>query len=483
MNADVRDILEIDTNANKEPSFRERKRLKRAIEPIKRPTGINREVWGLIRKDDMEQPPIIPTEEPQIYKHPKAKFRNKVRKWRWIPFKNSARSDNAEFCHWRCATDDAVEYPFARLNKKVNLQTYTEAEYIQYLEDENWTKAETDYLFELCQQYDLRFYIIHDRWDSAKFNKDRSLDEIKDRYYKVVGILDRLRSGDENKEIFVFDADHEKRRREQLQRLLNRTKDQIDEEIYLLEELKKIEIRKRERERKSHEVSKLLTATDFDRSQSSESPVSQRPVGSLQPISTSSSATKRTKQRKSSVNPNDSNQSISPTGSVTYGSTGDLSKDAQKGTKKSLIFKAVVESAGIKFPDTKTAGVSLRSYKMKLPQSLGSKKTKAIEQSLEKLQIEARPIATEKICEQFNELRSEIVLLYELKQALSNTEFEYQTLCHRYMPSARNLETSTLDTSSASTSSQTLVNTPQKKISEIFDVSITPTSSLVRVEI
>jgi hypothetical protein len=69
-------------------------------------------------------------------------------------------------------------------------------------------------------------------------------------------------------------------------------------------------------------------------------------------------------------------------------------------------FKAVVESAGIKFPDNKTAGVSLRSYKvcifnsliklvlyeffpfkMKLPPSVGLKKTKAIEQLLEKLQI------------------------------------------------------------------------------------------------
>ena len=70
---------------------------------------------------------------------------------------------------------------------------------------------------------------------------------------------------------------------------------------------------------------------------------------------------------------------------------------------------------------------------MKLPQSVGLKKTKAIEQSLEKLQIESRPIATEK----FNDLRSEIVFLYELKQALSNSEFEYQTLCHRFMPTSK----------------------------------------------
>jgi len=41
-------------------------------------------------------------------------------------------------------------------------------------------------------------------------------------------------------------------------------------------------------------------------------------------------------------------------------------------------------------------------------------------------------VATEAVCQQFNELRSEIVLLYELQQALTNCDFEFQTLRHRY---------------------------------------------------
>ena len=71
---------------------------------------------------------------------------------------------------------------------------------------------------------------------------------------------------------------------------------------------------------------------------------------------------------------------------------------------------------------------------MKLPQSVGLKKIKAIDQLLEELQIDGRPIATESICEQFNELRSDIVLLYELQQALTNCEYELQTIRHRYEP-------------------------------------------------
>jgi DNA methyltransferase 1-associated protein 1 len=95
-----------------------KKKAKRLIEPIKRPQGMHREVWGLICKDDHDQPPLIPTQEPKIYKHPKAKLRHGVRKWHWIGFKNPARGDTATFYHWRCVNDDPnKEYPFAKFNK------------------------------------------------------------------------------------------------------------------------------------------------------------------------------------------------------------------------------------------------------------------------------------------------------------------------------------------------------------------------------
>lgn len=41
------------------------------------------------------------------------------------------------------------------------------------------------------------------------------------------------------------------------------------------------------------------------------------------------------------------------------------------------------------------------------------------------------PIPTEDISTHFNELRSDMVLLYELKLALANCEFELQTLRHQ----------------------------------------------------
>lgn len=44
-----------------------------------------------------------------------------------------------------------------------------------------WTKEETDQLFDLCQQFDLRFVVIADRFPSS-----RTVEELKDRYYSGI---------------------------------------------------------------------------------------------------------------------------------------------------------------------------------------------------------------------------------------------------------------------------------------------------------
>lgn len=47
----------------------------------------------------------------------------------------------------------------------------------------------------------------------------------------------------------------------------------------------------------------------------------------------------------------------------------------------------VLEPTGIKFPDFKSSGVTLRSQRIKLPSSLGQKKLKGIEQTLTELKL------------------------------------------------------------------------------------------------
>lgn len=45
-----------------------------------------------------------------------------------------------------------------------------------------WTKEETDKLFDLCEQFDLRFIVVADRFPTS-----RTVEELKNRYYS--GIL------------------------------------------------------------------------------------------------------------------------------------------------------------------------------------------------------------------------------------------------------------------------------------------------------
>lgn len=38
-----------------------------------------------------------------------------------------------------------------------------------HLHDDGWTKAETDHLFDLCKRFDLRFIVVHDRYDHQQY--------------------------------------------------------------------------------------------------------------------------------------------------------------------------------------------------------------------------------------------------------------------------------------------------------------------------
>ncbi|XP_074642063.1 DNA methyltransferase 1-associated protein 1-like [Tubulanus polymorphus] len=438
--SDVRDILELG-EVSSEPMTKDaimssdkKKKTKKTETQQKRPEGMHRELWGLLWTDSKDLPPIIPTDSPQSgYKQMKAKIgRSKVRPWKWMPFTNPARKDGAVFYHWRRVADEGKDYPFARFNKQVDIPSYSDIEYQQNLHDDKWTRQETDHLFELGRRFDLRFIVMHDRWDREKFS-ERSVEDLKERYYGICNILTKLHAppGHEAK-VKVFDADHERRRKDQLNKLFNRTNEQIEEEENLMNELKKIEQRKKEREKKTQDLQKLITAAD---------------------------------------------------------SNVDARKHDKKNPKKKMPFTqkskdvTVPETTGIKFPDFKQPGVTLRSQRMKLPSSVGQKKTKALEQVLEELGIEFNPIPSEEIVQNFNELRQDIVLLYELKVALANCEYELQTLRHRYeqLAPGKPLDLGPIlnmtQTSSTLAAIDVSINESpgkEKKISETIDVVGTP---------
>ncbi|XP_059471117.1 DNA methyltransferase 1-associated protein 1 [Neocloeon triangulifer] len=394
--ADIRDILDINEapgpqeGVTKESILghneKSKKKQKPLREVVKRPEGMHRELYALLYTDNKDAPPLIPSDTVGTgYKQLKAKLgMRRVRPWKWMPFTNPARTDGAVFHHWRRAADEGKEYPFAQFNKKVPIPTYTDAEYQQHLTSDGWTKEETDLLFDLGQRFDLRFVVIHDRWDKEKF-PNRTIEDMKSRYYEVCGTLTKAKStATHEPKVFSFDAEHEKRRKEQLKRLFERKPEEIEEEQMLLAELKKIEVRKKEREKKTQDLQKLITAAD-------------------------NQAEARKLDKKA-----------------------QKKKVPQQQARPKPEAVPTLEFTGIKFPDFKNSGVTLRSHRMKLPSNVGQKKSKAIEQMLQELGIEMNPMPTLEICTHFNELRSDMVLLHELRTALSSCVYELQTLRHQY---------------------------------------------------
>lgn len=69
-------------------------------------------------------------------------------------------------------------------------------------------------------------------------------------------------SNGNDKKGFNFDAEHERKRKDQMKKLLERTQKDIEEEQMLLNELKKIEQRKKERDRKTQDLQKLISQAD-----------------------------------------------------------------------------------------------------------------------------------------------------------------------------------------------------------------------------
>ena len=102
-------------------------------------------------------------------------FKKSVDKWVWYGFKNPARGDGLTLNHWAKAKECEEPYPFARFNRKVEVIRYTDEEYEKATKlinlkpgglaiNTDWSKAETDHLFDLCEQFSLRFIVIADRF-------------------------------------------------------------------------------------------------------------------------------------------------------------------------------------------------------------------------------------------------------------------------------------------------------------------------------
>ncbi|KZT36690.1 hypothetical protein SISSUDRAFT_1120791 [Sistotremastrum suecicum HHB10207 ss-3] len=259
--ADVRDILSLPGPSNVASTT-----LKKSSSSIaKKPEGISRELYSLIGNS-------APTLTAQFAK-PRLKQRpdlgkGKV-KWEQQEFSNSARADGLKLKHWvKVGPDNNKEYPFAKYNTTTTTYTYSLDEYTRLLEDPEWTKEETDYLFSIVKEYGMRFYIISDRYDYPG-GPPRTIDDLKARYYSICRKLLRTRpwAGDEAtrqqlSNSYAFDKEREIMRKDYIDHLLKRTPEQIAEEEALYIELKRLEQTERRFAKEREELLKTLAGID-----------------------------------------------------------------------------------------------------------------------------------------------------------------------------------------------------------------------------
>ena len=289
--SDVRDIMSLPARAAGEssraqvPASRAPPTLPGDARPKQRPEGMSRELYALLGPNapSLVMSGMAAPDEQATALPFQPKFQRKslasVRKWAWTPFRNPARDDTPSMSgepsaddamltdkparcglvlhHWKPvpvgggaddeASDDiALDDAWAPFNTSSQVFHYTTDEYTQHLQDADWTREETDYLIEMCDAYDLRFIVIADRYEWP--GKQRSMEDLKARYYTICRRLLRERISNEDIETrhnqlqtYAYDRQQETERKQAVQKLFSRTPEQLAEEEALYVEARRLE--------------------------------------------------------------------------------------------------------------------------------------------------------------------------------------------------------------------------------------------------
>eukprot|EP00466_Bigelowiella_natans_P009977 jgi/Bigna1/80012/fgenesh1_pg.67_\ len=267
--SDVKDILGLTHKGGQPTPKATTKKQTAKNNPLTK--GLAREVRNLL--DDNNRVPGLVQAQTQF----KAKRSRKI-SWKLERIRSSARrtitgkeKDDLDIFHW-VKIHNMPDYRFAKWNKELKMLKYTDVEYENHLKDPKWSRAETDKLFDLCRRFDLRFLVIHDRYNPILNNLEvpyipksthegypfaaaaaatggwgvnrvkgyRTIEELKSRYYDCQKLLLKARKvgeGVSEKELQAqhpmfqhnYDGEHEKTRREQMELLFRRTSQQEKE--------------------------------------------------------------------------------------------------------------------------------------------------------------------------------------------------------------------------------------------------------------
>ncbi|KAI1167642.1 hypothetical protein F5B18DRAFT_396387 [Nemania serpens] len=286
---DVRDVLNLPADGT---GLRPSKKQKTGA-PRPNLKGLAREVQSLGGDNPIAIVPEIAT-----FKKRRFGSRKPASRWELTPFRNSARHDlSLRLRHWKKETDDqsrATSQPrsdgptpgangmdvvkaealddsgFAKFNVQVDVPQYSQDQYNSNLVNDDWTKDETDYLFGLARDFDLRWPLIWDRYDYAQdlrgivkqerdmddpdtamvsAPKPRTMEDLKRRYYEVAAKMMAVQKPVQymtqaefslHETMANFNPTTEIQRKKFAQDALSRSTDEAREEEQLLIEVRRI---------------------------------------------------------------------------------------------------------------------------------------------------------------------------------------------------------------------------------------------------
>ncbi|KAJ6226277.1 DNA methyltransferase 1-associated protein 1 family member [Anaeramoeba flamelloides] len=110
----------------------------------------------------------------------------------------------------------------------------------------DWTKEETDFLLDLCEEFGLKFVVVYDRYNiNQKIKRNKSIEELKERYYYIARKIINYRYGHQSSlnlslMRYKYNRKYEERRTQQIERLNQRTQTEIVNEKELSKEIDQI---------------------------------------------------------------------------------------------------------------------------------------------------------------------------------------------------------------------------------------------------
>lgn len=180
--------------------------------------------------------------------------------WGYIKFDEEEQSLKPRIRQWIQRRDLNKKFKFAKYDMPLIIPKFTSEEYDTYLAnlDSNWKREETYHLWDLLERFELRFPVVYDRYDTEKY--PRTLDELKYRFYTIARELAEVRSEKNSPYLnYNFDLNYEKHRKYQLEKYIIRGKQKTDEERVLNEEIKRIDLLIKKKEREQKNLKKMIT--------------------------------------------------------------------------------------------------------------------------------------------------------------------------------------------------------------------------------